>query len=114
MTFADVNERFSSRAGDYIRYLPGCPPEGLPLLRTEGGLTPGQVADIGSGTGFLRVFLENGNRVCVIANDAIGEAGEEYPAPCSRASNNSFAPAKRMATFACTTPRSSGRLANPS
>jgi SAM-dependent methyltransferase len=81
MTFADAQQRFSSRVADYIRYRPGYPPETIALLRSECQLRPGHVvADIGSGTGFLsELFLKNGNRVYgVEPNEAMRQAGEEY------------------------------------
>ena len=67
MTFADAKQRFSSRVADYVRYRPGYPPALIDVLRAKCGLLPHhQIADIGSGTGFLsKLFLANGNhRFC--------------------------------------------------
>ena len=81
MLSTDAKQRFSNRVGDYLRYRPGYPSEVLPLLRKECGLRPGhEIADIGSGTGFLsELFLKNGNRVYgVEPNKEMRAAGEEY------------------------------------
>ena len=81
MAFTDSKQRFSTRVADYVRYRPGYPHEALTLLKSECGLSSGQViADIGSGTGFLsELFLKNGNRVYGIEpNKEMREAGEEY------------------------------------
>jgi len=65
MTFANAQQRFSTRAADYALYRPGYPPETLDVLRAWCGLqVEHTIADIGSGTGLLaKLFLENGNRV---------------------------------------------------
>ena len=81
MTFTDSKERFSNRVADYIRYRPGYTTAVRDLLRAECGLKSGHdIADIGSGTGFLsELFLKNGNRVFgVEPNEAMRQAGEEY------------------------------------
>ncbi len=81
MTFSDAKQRFSSRVADYIRYRPGYPPALIDLLREECGLQKfHQIADIGSGTGFLsKVFLQNGNLVWgVEPNPEMREAGSEF------------------------------------
>lgn len=72
MTFADAKSRFSSRVADYVRYRPGYPSALTDLLERECGLLPAhQIADIGSGTGFLsKLFLRNGNRVLGIEPNA--------------------------------------------
>jgi len=80
MPFSDAKQRFSNRVTDYIRYRPGYPPELLPLLQKWCGLRADhQIADIGSGTGFLsKVFLDFGNRVYgVEPNAEMRAAGEE-------------------------------------
>lgn len=76
----DPTKRFSNRVDNYLKYRPRYPPEILPLLNKECGLTPDSlVADIGSGTGFLtELFLRNGNRVVgVEPNDEMRAAGEQ-------------------------------------
>jgi len=78
--------RFSSRVENYVKYRPHYPPAVLDILRDECGLTPDwQVADIGSGTGFLtELFLRNGNQTFgVEPNGPMREAAElllkDYP-----------------------------------
>ena len=68
----DPTKRFSNRVENYLKYRPTYPPEIIPLLNAECGLTPDVViADIGSGTGFLsELFLKNGNRVIGIEPNA--------------------------------------------
>ena len=81
MTFADAKQRFSNRVADYVRYRPSYPDALIHLLHTECGLQKfHQVADIGSGTGFLsKLFARNGNRVLgVEPNDEMRQAGEEF------------------------------------
>jgi SAM-dependent methyltransferase len=81
MTFSDAKQRFSSRVADYVRYRPSYPDTLIDLLRTECGLQSyHQVADIGSGTGFLsKLFLRNGNVVLGLEpNSEMREAGEEF------------------------------------
>lgn len=81
MSFADAKQRFSNRVVDYVRYRPGYPSALIDLLRTECGLqSHHQVADIGSGTGFLsKLFLRNGNVVFgVEPNLEMREAGDEF------------------------------------
>jgi len=81
MTFADAKQRFSSRVADYVRYRPGYPDALIDVLRKECGLQKfHQVADIGSGTGFLsKLFARNGNVVWgVEPNQEMREAGDEF------------------------------------
>jgi SAM-dependent methyltransferase len=76
---SDPTKRFSSRVEAYVKYRPGYPPEVIPLLERECGLTPASVvADVGSGTGILsEVFLKHGNRVLgVEPNREMREAAE--------------------------------------
>ncbi|HLK18309.1 MAG TPA: class I SAM-dependent methyltransferase [Bryobacteraceae bacterium] len=80
---ADLNPtgRFSSRVDDYSRYRPSYPPEIVPLLEHECGLTAeSTIADIGAGTGLLaKLFLEFGCRVIgVEPNKEMREAGEQF------------------------------------
>jgi SAM-dependent methyltransferase len=87
MTFADAKQRFSSRVADYVRYRPGYPPALIDLLRAKCGLLPHhQIADIGSGTGFLsKLFLRNGNIVFAVEpNHEMREAGDEFLASYSQ------------------------------
>lgn len=79
-------QRFANRVENYRRYRPGYPPEIVPLLQSECGLTRESViADLGSGTGlFAQIFLANGNRVFgVEPNAEMRGAGaralEKYP-----------------------------------
>jgi SAM-dependent methyltransferase len=79
MPASNSTSRFSDRVENYVRYRPGYPPEVVPTLKVECGLTPSQVvADIASGTGiWTRMLLENGNRVLgVEPNAEMREAGE--------------------------------------
>jgi SAM-dependent methyltransferase len=81
MTFADAKQRFSNRVADYIRYRPKYPVQTLEFLRAECGLRPEhEIADVGSGTGFLsELFLKNENRVIgVEPNAEMRTGGEEY------------------------------------
>src|SRR5207253_7675203 len=50
---------------NYLKYRPSYPPEIIPLLKSECGLTAESViADLGSGTGLLtELFLKHGNPV---------------------------------------------------
>jgi len=76
----DPTKRFSNRVDNYLKYRPRYPPEIIPLLNKECGLTPDSlIADIGSGTGFLaELFLRNGNRVLGIEPNAeMRTAGEQ-------------------------------------
>jgi SAM-dependent methyltransferase len=76
----DPTKRFSNRVDNYLKYRPRYPPEIIPLLNKECGLTPDSlIADIGSGTGFLaELFLRNGNRVLgVEPNAEMRAAGEQ-------------------------------------
>lgn len=61
----DPTKRFSKRVENYLKYRPSYPPEIIPLLERECGLTPQSIiADVGSGTGLLtELFLKNGNQV---------------------------------------------------
>jgi SAM-dependent methyltransferase len=80
MPASNATSRFSDRVDNYVRYRPGYPPEVLPALRTECGLTPSHVvADIASGTGlWTRMLLENGNPVFgVEPNAEMRVAGEQ-------------------------------------
>jgi SAM-dependent methyltransferase len=75
----DPTQRFSNRVENYLKYRPRYPPEIIPLLEKECGLTRDSlVADIGSGTGFLaELFLQNGSRVIgVEPNAEMRAAGE--------------------------------------
>jgi ubiquinone/menaquinone biosynthesis C-methylase UbiE len=64
--------RFSDRVENYVRYRPGYPAEVLELLRSECGLSSGNIiADIAAGTGaFTRLLLENGNSVFAVEPNA--------------------------------------------
>ena len=75
----DTVQRFSSRVADYVRYRPSYPPELIPWLARECGLTPQSVvADVGSGPGFFAsLFLDFGCRVFgVEPNAEMRHAGE--------------------------------------
>jgi SAM-dependent methyltransferase len=77
----DPTRRFSSRAENYLRHRPSYPRELLPWVAATCGLEPGaEIADVGSGTGFLaEVFLEAGYRVHGIEpNREMREAGEGH------------------------------------
>jgi SAM-dependent methyltransferase len=90
MTFADAQQRFSSRVADYVRYRPGYPAALIALLCENCGLRREDVvADVGSGTGLLSmVFLDNGNRVIgVEPNDQMRVAGDEFLAEYARFSS---------------------------
>lgn len=72
--------RFSSRVENYRKYRPGYPPEIIPLLKSECGLTSESlITDLGSGTGlFTEIFLRNGNTVFgVEPNTEMRKAGEQ-------------------------------------
>jgi len=76
----DPTKRFSNRVDNYLKYRPRYPPEIIPMLNKECGLTPDSlIADIGSGTGFLtELFLRNGNRVLAVEPNAeMRAAGEQ-------------------------------------
>ena len=76
----DPTRRFSDRVEHYLKYRPTYPPEIIPLLESECGLTAESViADLGSGTGFLtRLFLNHGNPVFgVEPNQEMRSAGEK-------------------------------------
>lgn len=82
----DPTQRFTNRVENYLKYRPRYPPQIIPLLEKECGLTRDSlIADIGSGTGFLtELFLQNGNRVLgVEPNAEMRAAGErllmQYP-----------------------------------
>jgi SAM-dependent methyltransferase len=91
MTVPDMNEnnsttRFSDRVQYYIKYRPKYPKEILDFFKKELKLSiRHNIADIGSGTGFLsRLFLQNGNVVYgVEPNKEMREAAEkllrQYP-----------------------------------
>ena len=87
MTFADAQQRFSSRVADYVRYRPGYPDALIGLLRDGCGLQPQHcVADIGSGTGLLsKLFLQSGNFVYgVEPNPEMSGAAAEFLASYPR------------------------------
>ena len=76
----DPTKRFTNRVENYLKYRPRYPPEIIPLLEKECGLTRDSlIADIGSGTGFLtELFLQNGNRVFGLEPNAeMRAAGEQ-------------------------------------
>ncbi len=82
----DPTKRFSKRVENYIKYRPSYPPEIIPLLEAECGLTSNTlIADIGCGTGLLtELFLKHGNPVVGIEpNVDMRAAGErilaKYP-----------------------------------
>jgi SAM-dependent methyltransferase len=82
----DPTKRFSTRVENYIKYRPGYPPEIIPLLESECGLTPQKlIADMGFGTGLLtELFLKHGNRVVGIEPNAdMRAAGERILAKYS-------------------------------
>ncbi len=79
-------KRFSKRVENYLKYRPGYPPEIIPLVESECGLTLRSIiADLGSGPGFLtELFLKNRNKVFGVEPNAdMRAAGErrlaEYP-----------------------------------
>ncbi len=76
----DPTKRFSNRVENYLKYRPSYPPEIIPLLESECGLTAESIiADVGSGTGLLtEPFLKNGNPVFGIEpNLEMRAAGEK-------------------------------------
>ncbi len=80
MSAARPDQRFSQRVDAYVRHRPGYPPELMPCLREEFGLSLAHaVADVGSGTGIsAELFLDNGNRVFGIEpNAAMRSAAEQ-------------------------------------
>lgn len=79
MTGKNSTARFTARAKNYLKYRPGYPRAVIPLLQKEIGLTrEWQVADIGSGTGFLaELFVDLGCAVVgVEPNQAMRQAGD--------------------------------------
>ncbi len=87
MPAANATSRFSDRVENYVRYRPGYPPEILPVLSAECGLTRDHViADIASGTGiWTRTLLENGNPVYAVEpNVDMRQAGDRLLANFSR------------------------------
>jgi len=64
----DPTQRFSGRAGYYLKYRPRYPRAVLETIERDCGLTAdARVADIGSGTGALtELFLANGNTVYAV------------------------------------------------
>ena len=75
----DPTRRFSNRVENYVRYRPGYPPEILPMLQREVGLSRSTViTDIGSGTGISAAFfLKNGNKVFAVEpNEKMRRAAE--------------------------------------
>jgi SAM-dependent methyltransferase len=75
----DPTQRFTNRVENYLKYRPRYPPQIIPLLEKECGLTRDSlIADIGSGTGFLaELFLQKGNQVVgVEPNAEMRAAGE--------------------------------------
>jgi SAM-dependent methyltransferase len=78
---SDPTRRFSSRAGNYVKYRPSYPQAVLATLSAECELTSASViADIGSGTGLLtELFLENGNPVYAVEpNPEMRAEGERF------------------------------------
>lgn len=76
----DPTRRFSNRVENYLKYRPSYPPEIIPLLESECGLTAdSSIADLGSGTGFLtELFLKHGNPCFgVEPNPEMRAAGEK-------------------------------------
>jgi len=76
----DPTKRFSNRVENYLKYRPTYPPEIIPLLESECGLTTESIiADLGYGTGLLtELFLKNGNPVFgVEPNPEMRAAGEK-------------------------------------
>ena len=96
----DSTKRFSNRVENYLKYRPTYPPEIIPLLESECGLTAESIiADLGSGTGLLtELFLKNGNRVCgVEPNPEMRAAGEKVLAKYPKfASVDAVAEATRL------------------
>jgi SAM-dependent methyltransferase len=83
----DPTKRFSNRVKNYVKYRPTYPPEIIPLLESDCGLTPDSIiADVGSGTGLLtELFLKNRNQVFgVEPNPEMRAAGENILAKYSR------------------------------
>ena len=83
----DPTKRFSKRVDNYVKYRPTYPPEIIPLLESNCGLTAESIiADVGSGTGLLtELFLKNGNRVFgVEPNAEMRAAGENILAKYSK------------------------------
>ena len=81
MTTPDSSVRFNGRAENYLRYRPRYPQAIIPFLQREIGLASDwQVADVGSGTGFLsEPFVQLGCDVTgVEPNAAMREAGDRY------------------------------------
>lgn len=75
----DSTQRFSSRVHHYAQYRPRYPQEIILTLQDECSLTSeSQIADIGSGTGFLsELFLQNGNPVATVEpNPEMRESGD--------------------------------------
>jgi len=96
----DSTKRFSNRVENYLKFRPTYPPEIIPLLESECGLTAESIiADLGSGTGLLtELFLKNGNRVCgVEPNPEMRAAGEKVLAKYPKfASVDAVAEATRL------------------
>ena len=81
MTGLNSTARFTARAENYLKYRPRYPRAVIPLLQKEIGLSRDwQVADIGSGTGFLaELFVDLGcDVVGVEPNQAMRQAGDLY------------------------------------
>jgi len=81
MTEENSTARFTARAENYLKYRPRYPRAVVPLLQNEIGLSRDwQVADIGSGTGFLaELFVDLGCEVVgVEPNQAMRQAGDFY------------------------------------
>jgi SAM-dependent methyltransferase len=75
----DPTLRFSDRVDSYRRFRPGYPPEIIPFLEREVGLSRSSVvADMGSGTGiFTEMLLRAANQVFAVEpNDAMRQAAE--------------------------------------
>ncbi len=72
----DNTQRFTDRVDTYVKYRPSYPPVAIDYLYDTVGLSKGEIADVGAGTGkFTRLLLERG---CVVhavePNDAMREA----------------------------------------
>lgn len=76
---SDATERFSDRAGTYVKYRPSYPPELVTSLVERANLTDhGIIADIGSGTGILTgLLLPVARRVFAVEPNAAMRAAAE-------------------------------------
>lgn len=107
---ADSTRRFSERVEDYARYRPKYPPDLIPLLQAEIGLSPGwRVADVGSGTGLsAELFLALGCEVFGIEPNAEMRAAAEstlrsrsFRSVAGRAEATTLPPASVDLVLAC-------------